>query len=48
MTKDNEYFLIFNRSYERRACLISRNLKNDLCEMKVTNDDEKTVIFTAS
>ena len=48
ITKDNEYLFILNRRYERRTYLISRNLNDDMCEMKVISDDEKTVTFIAS
>ena len=47
ITKDNEYFLILNRRYERRAYLTSHNLNDDMCEMKVISDDEKIMTFIA-
>ena len=46
--KNNEYSFILNRRYERRVYLASRNLNDDIYEMKVINDDEKIITFIAS
>ena len=45
--KNNEYSFILNRRYKRRAYLISRNLNDDMYEMKIISDDEKIVTFIA-
>lgn len=45
MIKDNKYSLILNRSYERWAYLSIKNTSEKICEMKMTDDNDKMISF---
>jgi hypothetical protein len=45
MIESDEYTLILNRSYERRARLCFRNTLKETCEMTVIDNDDKMMFF---
>ena len=45
---ENEYFLILERSYERKVCLCSRNLIDETCMMKIIDDSGLKMKFAVT
>ena len=46
--KKNEYFIIFKRSYKRKIFLCFRNLFNEICIMKMINENDLKIKFVVT
>ena len=45
---ENEYFIILKRSYERKVFFYFRNLLDEICIMKVTDENDLKIKFAVT